>query len=115
MLHHLLVDVSDVRCELLVAQILVGVCSAHSGGNTLRNKQQHGACVDLSLSNAVARVDRPELTEYVTSQYSVEKKAPARSRASAETSSALRCDAGLTTECGGRENASAALFESHPA
>jgi hypothetical protein len=77
-LHHLLLDVSDVRCELLVAQVLVRVCSAHSGGNTLRDKQQHGACVDLALSNAVARVDRPELTEYVTSQYSVEMKAPAK-------------------------------------
>lgn len=56
----------------------IRVCSAHSSGNTLRDKQQHAACVDLALSNAVARVDRPELTEYVTSQYSVEKKAPAK-------------------------------------
>jgi UrcA family protein len=54
------------------------VCSAHSGGTTLRDKRQHAACVDFALSNAVARVDRPELTEYVTSRYSSEKKAPVR-------------------------------------
>jgi UrcA family protein len=54
------------------------VCSAHSGGTTLRDKQQHATCVDFALSNAVARVDRPELTEYVTSRYSIEKKEPAK-------------------------------------
>lgn len=54
------------------------VCSAHSSGTTLRDKQQHAACVEFALSNAVARVDRPELTEYVTSRYSIEKKAPVR-------------------------------------
>jgi UrcA family protein len=54
----------------------IRVCSAHGGGATLRDKQRHAACVDLALSNAVARVDRPELTEYVISRYSIEKKAP---------------------------------------
>ena len=54
------------------------VCSAHSGGTTLRDKQQHAACIEFALSNAVARVDRPELTEYVTSRYSIEKKAPVK-------------------------------------
>ena len=51
------------------------VCSAHSRGTTLRDKQQHAACVEFALSNAVARVDRPELTEYVTRRYSIEEKA----------------------------------------
>jgi len=50
------------------------VCSGHSGGTTLRDKQQYAACVDFALSNALARVDRPELTDYVTSRYPVEKK-----------------------------------------
>lgn len=54
------------------------VCSAHSGGTTLRDKQHYAACVEFALSNAVARVDRPELTEYVVSQYSGEKKAPVK-------------------------------------
>jgi UrcA family protein len=54
------------------------VCSTHSGGTTLRDKQQHAACVEFALSNAVARVDRPELTEYVTRRYSIEKKAQAQ-------------------------------------
>jgi UrcA family protein len=54
------------------------VCSAHSGGTTLRDKQQYAACVEFALSNAVARVDRPELTEYVVSHYSSEKKAPVK-------------------------------------
>jgi len=54
------------------------VCSAHSGGTTLRDQQQYAACVDFALSNAVARVDRPELTEYVVSRHSSEKKAQAK-------------------------------------
>jgi UrcA family protein len=52
------------------------VCSAQSGGMTLRDKQRYSACIEFALSNAVARVDRPELTEYVISRYSTEKKAP---------------------------------------
>lgn len=54
------------------------VCSVHSGGTTLRDQQQYAACVDFALSNAVARVDRPELTEYVVSLHSGEKQAPAK-------------------------------------
>jgi UrcA family protein len=54
------------------------VCSAHSGGTTLRDQQQYAACVDFALSNAVARVDRPELTDYVVSRHSSEKKAPTK-------------------------------------
>jgi UrcA family protein len=54
------------------------VCSTYRGGPTLRDKQQHAACVDFALSNAVARVDRPELTEYVTSRYPIEKKEPVK-------------------------------------
>jgi len=56
----------------------IKVCSAHSGGKTLRDKRQHAACVEFALLNAVARVDRPELTEYVTSRYSIEKQAPVK-------------------------------------
>jgi UrcA family protein len=54
------------------------VCSAHSGGTTLRDQQQYAACVDFALSNAVARVDRPELTDYIVSRYSGKKKAPVK-------------------------------------
>ena len=54
------------------------VCSTHSDGTTLREKQKYAACIEFALSNAVARVDRPELTEYVTSRYSIEKKAPVK-------------------------------------
>ena len=51
------------------------VCSAHSGGTTLRDQQQYAACVDFALSNAIARVDRPELTDYIVSRHASEKKA----------------------------------------
>ena len=51
------------------------VCSGHSGGTTLRDKQQYETCVDFALSNAVARVDRPELTDYIVGRHSIEKKA----------------------------------------
>jgi len=54
------------------------VCSGHSGGTTLRDKQQYAACVDFALSNAVARVDRPELTEYMTRLHSAQKNAPVK-------------------------------------
>jgi UrcA family protein len=54
------------------------VCSGHRGGTTLRDKQQYDACVDFALSNAVARVDRPELTEYVVNLHSAQMKAPAK-------------------------------------
>jgi len=51
------------------------VCSAHSGGTTLRDQEHYAACVQFALSTAVARVDRPELTEYVVALHSAEKKA----------------------------------------
>jgi len=54
------------------------VCSAHSGGTTLRDQQQYAACVDFALSNAIARVDRPELTDYIVNRHSSEKKAQAK-------------------------------------
>ena len=56
----------------------LSVCSVHRGGTTLRDKQQHAACVEFALSNAVAQVDRPKLTEYVARRYSIEKKAQAQ-------------------------------------
>jgi UrcA family protein len=52
------------------------VCSSHSGGKTILDKQRHAACVDLALSNAVARVDRPELTDYVTGRVTSKTKPP---------------------------------------
>jgi UrcA family protein len=52
------------------------VCSGHRGGRTLRDKEQYTACLDLALSNAVARVDRPELTDYVVGKQPPEKKTP---------------------------------------
>ena len=54
------------------------VCSGQSGGTTLRDQQQYAACVDFALSNAVARVDRPELTEYMTSLHSAQNKVPVK-------------------------------------
>jgi UrcA family protein len=54
------------------------VCSTYGGGTTMRDKQQHAACIDFAVSNAVARVDRPELTEYVTSSYPIGKQAPVK-------------------------------------
>ena len=54
------------------------VCSAHSGGTTLRDQQQYAACVDFALSNAIARVDRPELTDYIVNRHSSEKKTQAK-------------------------------------
>jgi len=54
------------------------VCSAHSGGTTLRDKQQYAACVEFALSNAIARVDRPELTDYIVSRHSSDKNAPVK-------------------------------------
>jgi UrcA family protein len=54
------------------------VCSGQRGGQTLRDNQQHTACVELALSNALARVDRPELTDYVVSKQPTEKKTPTK-------------------------------------
>jgi UrcA family protein len=51
------------------------VCSAHSGGTTLRDKQQYAACFEFALSNAVARVERPELADYIAGPHSIEKAA----------------------------------------
>jgi UrcA family protein len=51
------------------------VCSSLRG-TSLREKEQHTACVELALTNAVARVDRPVLAQYVSSRSSTETKAP---------------------------------------
>jgi UrcA family protein len=48
------------------------VCSSLNG-RTIRQKQEYAACVDFALSNTVARVDRPVLTEYFASKSSKEK------------------------------------------
>jgi UrcA family protein len=44
------------------------VCSAHSTGTTLRDEQRYEACMDFAVSNAIARVDEPVLTDYVASR-----------------------------------------------
>ena len=51
------------------------VCSAHRGGASLRDKQQYAACTEFALSNAVARVDRPVLTQYVIDRTSIKPTA----------------------------------------
>jgi UrcA family protein len=51
------------------------VCSAHRGGTSLRDKQQYAACVEFAMSNAVATVDRPVLTQYVISHTSIKPEA----------------------------------------
>lgn len=44
------------------------VCSEHKGGATLRDKQAYAACVDVAMSDAIARVDAPALNEYVANR-----------------------------------------------
>jgi UrcA family protein len=41
------------------------VCGSHLGRVTLRDQERHAACMRFAVSNAVARVDQPMLTEYV--------------------------------------------------
>jgi UrcA family protein len=45
------------------------VCAAHDG-ISVRQKQAYVACVDFAMSNTIARVDRPALTEYFASRSS---------------------------------------------
>ncbi|HKU16424.1 MAG TPA: UrcA family protein [Steroidobacteraceae bacterium] len=52
------------------------VCSTQRGGTTLRDTKQHAACVEFALLNAIARVDRPELTDYVAGRTSSKAKEP---------------------------------------
>jgi UrcA family protein len=44
-------------------------------GTSLREKYEHAACIELALSNAIARVDRPMLTEYLARNSSSNKAA----------------------------------------
>jgi UrcA family protein len=37
-------------------------------GTSLREKYQHADCIELALTNAIARVDRPMLTKYAASE-----------------------------------------------
>jgi UrcA family protein len=48
------------------------VC-APLGGTSLREKYQYADCIELALSNAIARVDRPMLTKYAASDRSSKK------------------------------------------
>jgi UrcA family protein len=44
------------------------VCGGYPSGTTLRDQQHHAACVSFAVSNAVARVDEPMLTQYVANR-----------------------------------------------
>ena len=41
------------------------VCAGHRGGMTLRDRDSHADCMRSAVSDAVAQVDEPLLTEYV--------------------------------------------------
>ena len=43
----------------------LAVCESHRGSMTLRDQERHADCMRIAVSNAVARVDEPMLTEYV--------------------------------------------------
>ncbi|HEY6643324.1 UrcA family protein [Povalibacter sp.] len=45
-------------------------------GTSIREKQEHAACVEFALANAVARVDQPILTEYITTRTSRQSPLP---------------------------------------
>jgi UrcA family protein len=42
----------------------LAVCESHRGGMTLRDQDRHADCMKSAVSNAVARVDEPMLTQY---------------------------------------------------
>jgi UrcA family protein len=50
------------------------VCSDFEG-RAPEKKQQHAACVEFALSNAVASVDRPMLTTYAAGRSSIKRNA----------------------------------------
>ena len=54
------------------------VCEVHRG-ETLPAKRAYAACVDLALSTAVARVNRPMLSDYVVRRSEKERSAPVTS------------------------------------
>lgn len=43
-------------------------------GQTLIEKQQYSSCIDVALSTAVARVDRPVLSQYLVERSSMPRK-----------------------------------------
>ena len=43
----------------------LAVCESHRGSMTLRDQERHADCMRIAVSNAVARVDEPMLTQYV--------------------------------------------------
>jgi UrcA family protein len=51
------------------------VCGGSYVDRLQEKKKQRAACIEFALSDAVARVDRPELTQYVASQSSIKRKA----------------------------------------
>jgi UrcA family protein len=53
------------------------VCSRHES-RELARRQRYSACVELAVSNAVARVDEPVLTDYVASRSASGQKAAAK-------------------------------------
>lgn len=44
------------------------VCGSHRSGVTLRDQERYADCMRIAVSNAVARVDEPMLTEYVVNR-----------------------------------------------
>jgi UrcA family protein len=52
------------------------VCSAHSQGKSPAEQQRYKACLEFAVSNAVARVDEPMLTDYVAAR--TRQKSPAK-------------------------------------
>lgn len=55
-----------------------GVCSPLRGGPSLRDKQQYADCIDFALSNAIAKVDHPVVTEFFASKTGGKSRAPER-------------------------------------
>jgi UrcA family protein len=54
------------------------VCSAYSKGKTPADMQRYAACIEFAVSNAIARVDEPVLTDYVASRTASGRKAPTK-------------------------------------
>lgn len=49
------------------------VCDSRNG-ERLAQKDQYAACIELAISTAVARVDRPGLSDYVAAKAPVSRK-----------------------------------------
>lgn len=54
------------------------VCGDQRGGMTLRDHERHAACMKLAVSDAVASVDEPMLTQYVASRSDLRRQLDSR-------------------------------------